>query len=414
LSTSSGRLSLGPDASGTIVVVEGDRIVNIRRGAAAPRVEDVPGTIALPCPSARWGPGRVNAHTHLYSALAPLGLPRPAREPSGFLEILSGIWWRLDRALDAASLRAAARLYVAEALLAGTTTLVDHHESPGFVEGSLDVLAGAFAALGGRAVLCFGATERNAGRDEARRGLAECRRFLASDRPPLVEGAVGLHASFTVSDESAREAGHLARELGTVVHLHVAEDRADVEDARRRGWPGPLERLLALGALPPGSVLAHGVHLTVDEVRAAEDHGLWIVQNPRSNRGNRVGYPGALRASRRVALGTDGFPARMHEEEAVLGEEAARHGDEAEACAARADAGRALAAELYGREFALAPGAVADLVAWEGEAARHVVAGGRLVVRDGRLVDGDLDDLRAEAATQAPGLWARMNALPED
>ena len=68
-------------------------------------------------------------------------------------------------------------------------------------------------------------------------------------RPHLLRGLVGLHASFTVSDETVREAGELARELGTVVHVHVAEDLADVDDARRRGAAGPLERLLSLGAL---------------------------------------------------------------------------------------------------------------------------------------------------------------------
>jgi hypothetical protein len=63
-----------------------------------------------------------------------------------------------------------------------------------------------------RALLCYGATERNGGAEEARRGLDECRRFLRDNRRPLVRGCVGLHASFTVSDETARAAGELARE----------------------------------------------------------------------------------------------------------------------------------------------------------------------------------------------------------
>ncbi len=64
-------------------------------------------------------PGAVNAHTHLYSSLAPLGMPAPQREPRNFVEILEQVWWRLDRAIDADSLRASARLYAAEALLYG-------------------------------------------------------------------------------------------------------------------------------------------------------------------------------------------------------------------------------------------------------------------------------------------------------
>ena len=111
--------------------------------------------------------------------------------------------------------------YVAHALLAGTTALVDHHESPHLIEGSLAILAEACEQLGMRALLCYGATERNFGREEAARGLAECRRVPAS---PLIRGMVGLHASFTVSNDTVREAGALARELGTILHVHVAED----------------------------------------------------------------------------------------------------------------------------------------------------------------------------------------------
>src|ERR1019366_9798281 len=153
------------------------------------------------------GAGFVNAHTHVYGGLAPLGMPLPRPEPSNFLEMLERVWWRLDRALDARSLRAAARLYVAEALRHGTTVLIDHHESPNFIEGSLDVIADACQELGVSALVCYGATERNGGASEARQGLAECRRFITSNRRPLVRGAIGLHAAFTVSDETIRAAG---------------------------------------------------------------------------------------------------------------------------------------------------------------------------------------------------------------
>jgi cytosine/adenosine deaminase-related metal-dependent hydrolase len=351
-------------------------------------------------------PGAVNAHTHLYSGLAPLGMPVPSPPPARFVDILRLVWWRLDRALDEASLRASARFYAAHALLAGTTAVVDHHESPGFIEGSLDVIADACEAIGLRAVLCYGATERNGGRAEARRGLAECRRFVTGNRRPLVRGCVGLHASFTVSDETLREAGDLARELDTVVHVHVAEDAADVEDARARGYEGPLDRLLALGALPPGSILAHGVHLDDVAVRRAESAGLWLVQNPRSNENNRVGYPAALAASRRVALGTDGFPARMADEVAALRAEARAHGDDPAAAELRLDAGRALVSERFARP--LDDTAVLDE---DGRRALEVTVGGRAVVRGGTLVTADLEAIEAEARAEAARLFRRMESL---
>lgn len=403
---------LGPDQTGLRVLVTGPTACVLDGPAPADaQVLDARG--------ARIEPGHVDAHTHVYSGLAPLGLPAPEPPPQTFVQILERVWWRLDRALDAASLRASARLYVAESLLAGTTTLVDHHESPGFIEGSLDVLAAACDELGVRALLCYGATERNGGRREAERGLGECRRFLTASHGPTLVGAVALHASFTVSDDTVREAAALCRELGAIMHVHVDEDgthHADALDARARGYDGPLERLLALGALPPGSILAHGVGLDAGEVRRARDAGCFLVQNPRSNHGNRVGYPRALAHSDRVALGTDGWPARMDEEAAALHEHAAAHGDDMDAVARRVGAGRALAAERFGGAFERpheGQEVVADLRVVEPDGrARHVLVGGRPVVVDGALPGVDLEEIRRDARAQAERLWARMRALP--
>jgi cytosine/adenosine deaminase-related metal-dependent hydrolase len=327
--------------------------------------------------------GFVNAHTHLYSGLAPFGMPAPAQPPADFLAILESVWWKLDRALDAQALRISAQWYVAQALQLGTVGLVDHHESPCLIEGSLDILADVCQAAGMPAVLCYGATERNGGRDEARRGLAECRRFIETNTRPLVRGVVGLHASFTVSDETIREAAALCRGLGTVLHVHVAEDAADVADAVRRGWKGPLERLDQLGALLPGSILAHGVQLSDTQVRRADELGCWLVQNPRSNRGNRVGYAAALRASAHVALGTDGYPSDPDAERSALLEESSSHGDDPAAARRRPQAGHVLLAERFGGQ---APEA-------------------------GPIRAIDLDAIRAEAAAEAPRLWSRMAKL---
>jgi cytosine/adenosine deaminase-related metal-dependent hydrolase len=349
--------------------------------------------------------GFVNAHTHLYSGLAPFDLPYPSPPPATFVDVLARFWWRLDRALDAPILRAAARYYVADALLHGTCALVDHHESPNLIEGSLDILADACQELGMRAVLCYGATERNGSRLEAERGLAECRRFIRDNRRPLVRGLIGLHASFTVSDETIREAGDLCREMQVPLHLHVAEDRCDVEDARRRGYKGVLARLESLHALPAGSILAHGVHLTREETMRVRARGCWIVQNPRSNQQNRVGYPAALDAADRVALGTDGFPSDMRGEREAGVEIARTHGETDGVIDERLRAGERLVARCFDANSEDDTG---DLRARD---AHGLVIGGRVAVERGRLMTGNWDEIREEAATQAKRLAARMGNL---
>jgi cytosine/adenosine deaminase-related metal-dependent hydrolase len=404
--------------AGTSVSIEGGLVCAVGGGLKAAE-----GVRSLDCSGSLIAAGAVNAHTHLYSGLASLGMPAPAQAPKNFLEILERVWWRLDRALDEASLRVAARLYIAEALLSGTTALVDHHESPGFVKGSLDVLAGAAQTLGCRLVTCFGASDRNGGHAAGQLGLAECRRFVSGNARPLVRGMVGLHASFTVGDDTARAAGELAKELGVPVHVHVAEDLADVEDAKKRGHAGPLERLMMLGALPTGSVLAHGVHLGEAQVAICDTAGFWLVHNPRSNAGNKVGFAKALGKSQRVALGTDGFPADMRAERAALASEAKAAGAAVDEVAinARVRGGFELLAELFGASFGqnVAEGHAADLVVWKtaadagtpGVRPRHVVVGGQVVVNEGRLVLGDADEIRAYAEDEAPRLWERMKKL---
>ena len=68
-------------------------------------------------------------------------MPAPPRTPGSFLDILELVWWRLDRALDLDTIEWSAKLGALEALERGTTCIIDHHESPWAIEGSLEVIA---------------------------------------------------------------------------------------------------------------------------------------------------------------------------------------------------------------------------------------------------------------------------------
>jgi len=239
--------------------------------------------------SADTTPGLVCAHHHLYSALAR-GMPPPPATPTNFLSVLEQIWWRLDTALDLEMLEWSAKLGALEALEAGCTAIVDHHESPNSIEGSLSVIADACAEVGVRVVASYGVTDRH-GVDGARRGLAENDRFLRDGG----RGMVGVHAAFTCSDDTLAAAADLARQHGVGVHIHVAEGPDDA---------GAVERLA--GLTTDDWMLIHGVHLP-------DGHGLrgTIVHNPRSNMNNSVGYARPVRFDNPVALGTDGIGADM-------------------------------------------------------------------------------------------------------
>ena len=226
-------LKIGPDKHGNVAICKDGLVVYYGAADAAPACD---GCETLDADNAEILPGWVCAHTHMYSALCPYGMPAPKNAPQNFTQILERIWWRLDRAIDRDILRASARVYTAECLLQGTTSIVDHHESPDFIEGSLDVLADALDEFGARGILCYGATDRNYGKSEGKRGIDECVRFVNENKRPLVKGTMGLHAQFTCSDDTVRYCGDKARETGTGIQVHVAEGEADVEDAIARGY----------------------------------------------------------------------------------------------------------------------------------------------------------------------------------
>ncbi len=219
-------------------------------------------------------PGNVCAHTHLYSTLAR-GMPGPAASPTNFLEILQRVWWPLDKALDEDSIRSSSLIGALDAVRAGTTTLIDHHASPNAIEGSLDVVAGSLEQVGLRGVVCYEVSDRD-GRARRDAGLRENDRFLRTNQRSLVRSNVGAHASFTLEDDSLAELSELARQHNTGVHIHVAEDACDEEDALRRSGKRAVARLNSAGIFGPSSIAAHCVQLQETELVVLRAQKSWL------------------------------------------------------------------------------------------------------------------------------------------
>jgi cytosine/adenosine deaminase-related metal-dependent hydrolase len=336
------------------------------------------------------------------------GMPGPAVPPRNFIEVLERVWWRLDRALDDESVYLSGLLGAMEAARSGTTLLVDHHSSPSFIHGSLGLLRRAIEDVGLRSVLCYEVTDRNgsAGRDE---GLAENAAFVAEATGDLTRAMVGAHASFTLSDESLAHIGGLAHASGSGVHIHVAEDRADVEDCLARHGETLPQRLARHGLRGPRSLWAHCVHLAPGDAAEAAAAGGWIAHNPRSNMNNAVGYAAPARRANPVALGTDGIGADMLEEFRLA---YVRHREDD--VLATPD----VAWSWLEHGYDLVPEARADRVTWSyepiepwhvaftpGIRALDVDIDGRPVLRAGRPTRVDPVEVRARAAEQAARLF---------
>jgi putative selenium metabolism protein SsnA len=407
------------------------RVESGRISARAASLPAIDGEETLDLGGALVLPGLVNAHTHLYSALAR-GMPPPATAPKSFVEVLEKVWWRLDRALDEESVYLSALAGAIEAALSGTTLLFDHHASPSFVRGSLGAVKRALDDVGLRGVLCYEVTDRN-GNDIRDQGLWETAEFASAARSETTRGMIGAHASFTLSEDTLRRLSRAVEETGTSLHIHVAEDKADVEHARTAHGCSLPERLLRNGLVHARAILAHGVHLGPDEIETLHTHGAWIAHNPRSNMNNAVGTAPTA-ALKRAALGSDGMDQDM------LAELRAAHlkmrdGGRADAVPAALEmlaGGHRLAAAHFGLPFGkLDTGAPADLVICDyrpptplgaDNLAGHLLFGldrshvhsvmvaGRFVVRDRRLVTVDPDAALARTRDAAARLWARMAA----
>jgi putative selenium metabolism protein SsnA len=384
-------------------------------------------------------PALINLHTHLYSTLAR-GIALPGKPPKDFPEILKKLWWRLDRALRPEDVYWSAMVGLIDSAKNGVGTLVDHHSSPAACAGSLDQIERAFREVGLRGALCYETSDRD-GPAAALAALKENVRFIERTKRQsdgMIAAAFGLHASFTLSDRTLRRAVEADRSLGAGFHIHVAEDRSDLEHARRRHGKTVVRRLADLGVMTDRTLAAHCIHVTAGDIAALARLGANVAHNPQSNCNNAVGIARLqelMAAGVLVGLGSDGYSPRIFEEfKAAFHLQKLRSGDPrvgyAEAYAAALLNNRTIARKLWGMEIGrIEPGARADLILVDyypptpihadnlfghiffGIANAPIdllVVNGRTVLKDKRCVTVDERAVAERATKQAKALWERF------
>lgn len=259
-------------------------------------------------------PGSICAHTHFYGAFSR-GMAIPGDAPKDFPEILEKLWWPLDKSLLEEDIKYSALLSLVDAIKHGTTTLIDHHASPSFIDGSLDIIAETVEQAGLRAALCYEVTDRD-GEAKMKAGIDENLRFIKKDKAPLLAGTFGLHASLTLSDPTL-ELCRLSVPENIGFHVHAAESDADEWDSLNKSGLRVIDRLHKYGILGPKSITAHCVHVDAREIELLAETGTWVTHQPRSNMNNAVGVApveSMLRAGVNVCLGNDGFSNAMWDE----------------------------------------------------------------------------------------------------
>ena len=261
-------------------------------------------------------PAFINTHEHIYSALAR-GLSIKGYNPNGFLEILDGLWWTIDRNLDNDLTKLSAEATYLECIKNGVTTIFDHHASFGEISGSLFAIEEAARDFGVRSVLCYEISDRD-GKEKAHAAIKENVDFAKhalSLKDDFIKGMMGMHASFTISDETMELCRkEKPKEIG--YHIHVAEDILDLHRCLKEHGKRIVDRLYDWDVLGEKTLLAHCIYVNPHEMDLIRDTNTMVVHNPESNMGNACGCPPTMEIVHKgilTGLGTDGYTHDMIE-----------------------------------------------------------------------------------------------------
>ena len=425
--------SLNPFISDGAIVLEGAKITEV--GKTADLIDKYKNKEVLDAMGGIVSPGLINAHMHLYSSLAR-GMPYPKETPKNFVEILEKVWWKLDKALTLDDVYLSAMVGLIESAKWGVTTVIDHHSSPNAIKGSLNLISGALREVGMRGILCYEVSDRDgeSSRDEGIRENTDFINSVNGKKSDDLVGLFGLHASFTLSDESLDAVSEANNSHG--FHIHVGEDRFDLDDSIRKYNVGVVQRLTEKGILTDKSIAAHCVYLVEGDTELLKESGVLVTHQPQSNANNgvgRAGVPVLMNDGVRMALGTDSYTYNILEEAhfALLNHDSINNGPlsvdnlrlilSENACAASGYLGVKLGI--------IEAGAEADILMYDydsptsinpenayahlfyglrGQHPKNVIAKGDIIVTDYDLTKISEKELLQKSRTASKELWERL------
>ncbi|MEL6984179.1 MAG: amidohydrolase family protein, partial [Actinomycetota bacterium] len=325
-------------------------------------------------------------------------------------------------------------------LRSGTTSFFDILEAPNALGGILMRQKEIVEERGLRGRLSFEATERS-GPDIAKRALAENMELISScprevnepTRVPLIGGIMSWHTTFTCSPDYISEAFGLAQDHGVMSHAHCNEGVHEGQWAEESHGLRTVELYDKLGIAGPDLIASQCVQLSDRERELLAERDVRISHMPLANcevGGGIAPIPELADAGATVGLGSDGYINDFYEvmrgafllhkgrlqDPGVMSAERVFH-------MATEGGARALGFERVGR---LEKGWAADvqvvdatfptpinagnlleqLVLWRNAShVRDVLVAGRWRVRNGELLDADLEQMKAKTREQAQRLW---------
>lgn len=274
------------------ILIEGNRIVQIGDVSCTDDtlVVNASGKVVMP--------GLINCHNHAY-----LSLLRGYCDDLRLFEWLSEKMWPAEAKMNGEDVYWGTMLGSAEMIKSGTTTFAD-------MSFFMDEVASAVKDSGIRAALCQGLLFHD---DNVDRRIDSTYKLFSRWRGKAggrITTMVGPHAPQTCPPDKIKLAMEVAKELGSTIHIHLAETTEEVEQIASQYGKSPTKYLADLGLFDTFHVLlAHAVHLSQDDIRILRNLKGGISHNPVSNQKLGCGVAPVFELAKEginVALGTDG------------------------------------------------------------------------------------------------------------
>ncbi len=290
------------------IIADVGKFKDLKDNYPSEEVVDVKGRLIMP--------GMINAHTHIYSAYARgMGVSKPT---DNFSNILENLWWSLDRKLTIEDCELNAYTTYIESIRNGVTTAIDHHSSPNAATDSLFTIAKVAKKLGIRTSLCYEVSDRD-GKEITKKEIEENVNFIKAyneTQEDMIKGLFGMHASFTISNETLYKIKEAMEGIDAGYHIHVAEGIEDQYDSLKKYGRRVVERLFDFGLLGSKTIAVHCVHTNQRELEILKETDTNVVHNPMSNMNNAVGCPpvvSMVKQGIRIGMGTDAYTNDMFE-----------------------------------------------------------------------------------------------------
>ncbi|MDZ7765993.1 MAG: amidohydrolase family protein [Melioribacteraceae bacterium] len=205
--------------------------------------------------------------------------------------------------------KASAEMAALESIKNGVTCIFDHHASPRNTIGSLDVIGDVLRKRNLNGVLAFETSDRNGELLKTEAIIENSSRIDQDD--PNIKYLFGLHASFTVNNDSLKTVSDFINDNDLGIHIHLCEGIADRKISKDKFGNLPLTRLIKYNLLNDKSIVSHAIHLSKSEYKKIYEYGSAIAFNPDSNLNNSVGIPDFqnIPKDQTILCGTDGMHA---------------------------------------------------------------------------------------------------------